>query len=265
MKSDDRARRQLELIAEYRRTGSETAFQELLKSVRGTIGAVIKRYAGSQLPTAELSAEATIGFMLALGGYSPEQGPFANVVYTFVNRVLYEFAHQNGQPVSSAKGRVERALRIHGSRLYRECLDAGIPASVSIDLVAESMGYDPRHVAAAMALYQRVDWSLDTDGASDDPDDEGRAGGLADDGEQPDEALERADRVRVIEELIAELTPRQADVVRQRFLGHDEITYRELGEQYNRSLRSMSRTEKEALEAMRIGLEARGLSLSDLI
>lgn len=257
-KNDARARRQLELIAEYRRTKSQAAFLELLDSVRGTIGMVIRRYSGSGLPTEELSAEATVGFILALERYDPERGPFSATVQTYARKTIDACVHQLSRPTSGAYGRQERALQLHGGRLYRECLDVGLPASVAVDLVSESMGYDARHVAAAMTRQQSGSWSID---------DGDRGDGLAGSDEEPEEAMAASDRSRVLDQLLAELPHEQEIVIRRRLLVEDgQRAYRpsiaaELGIYEGR----IPQLERDGLAALRAGLDERGLTLADLI
>lgn len=255
MTKDTRSRRQLELIAEYRRTGSEAAFLELLQSVRGLIGMVVRRYAGSHIQTEELAAEAMVGFMMALGRFDPERGTFSATVHTYVRKTLHDCAHRLCRPVSSAGGRQERALQIHGTRLYQECIAVGIPASVAVELVAEGMGYSPQHVAAAMALHMR--------GVSIYEDDIGA--GLADESESPDEAILTADRARLIEDLLADLPPDQAAIVRARFLGEKKARYSDLSKELGIPECRIGERERAGLAALRAGLDERGLSLAELI
>lgn len=257
MTKDARSRRQLELIAEYRRTGSEAAFLELLKSVHGIIGMVIRRYAAaSHVHPEELSAEATIGFMMALERFDPERGTFASTVHTYVRKTVYDCAQRLGRSTVAANSRQERALHSTGAALYRECLDVGIPASVAVDLVAESMGYDPQHVAAAMTLHQRVDWSLD---------DGDRGAELEDGTESPDEAILVSDRARLIEGLLADLPPDQAAIVRARFLGEKKARYSDLSKELGIPECRIGERERAGLAALRAGLDERGLTLEHLV
>lgn len=257
-KPDARARRQLELIAEYMRTGSETAFLELQQTVHGLIGMMINRYSGSGVPVDELSAEANIGLMLAIRDFDPERGPFAAAVATCVNRVLYACVHRMGRSTARPVSRQERKLQIHGGRLYRECLDYGIPASVAVDLVAESLGYEPLHVVDAMTLQHGGDWSLDDDVLG---------GELAGAEPDADEVVAAHERSQLLEDLLGELPEDQARIIRIRQLVdiEDRLPWRRIEEELGMCRWSVTRREREAMAALREGIVRRGLKFEDLI
>lgn len=219
---------------------------------------IIRRYAGSRVPTEELSAEATLGFIKALETYDPERGPFSAVVRTQVIKYIDACAHRLGRSTSAAYGRQERALRIHGSRLYHRCVDVGLPSSVAIDIVAESMGYDTQHVAASLTTHQGADWSLD---------DGDRANILADGGAAAIETAASADRTRILDDLLSGLPADQAAVIRIRFLssGGDQLTFGDVGAQLGMSEDSARRRHKAGMTALRAGMAERGLELADLI
>lgn len=261
--NDDRSRRQLELIAEYRRTKSQDAFLELLDSVHGLIGMIIRRYAASKMPTEELSAEATVGFLQALERYDPERGPFTAVVHTYVTKTIDECVHRLSRSTSGAYGRQERALQLHGGRLYRQCLDAGLPASVAIDLVAESMGYDPRHVADAMARQQHGAWPIDPMECWRNDDEHVLRMPPSDD--NPEELFAASETSSVIEEMLGELPAEQAVVIRRRFLGETKSRYVDIAKEIGVGEKKASELERRAMAALRTAMDERGLTMSDLI
>lgn len=146
-----RAQRQTELVLEYRRTRSASAFQELLDSVDGLIGMTIRRYAWSGISREDLSAEATVAVLQAIDRFNPEAGPFSAAALVSIRRAIDDIARRS-RAVAVSYSRREKLLHVHGARLYTESLDAGLPASVACEIVGESFGFSAAHVAAAMSL-----------------------------------------------------------------------------------------------------------------
>lgn len=253
-RNPERARRQAELVLEYRRTRSSAAFQELLASVDGLIGMTIRRYAWSGISTEDLAAEATVGVLQAIERFDPEAGPFFAAATTAIRRVIDDAARRS-RAVAVSYSRREKLLHVHGASLYADCLDAGLPASVACDVVGESFGFSSTHVAEAM--------SLRTAGGAErlyyDDEDRQIAANVGACG------LEAADVADAVDELLGELPSEERAIIERRLLRDEPMTYIAIGAELGISRELASAREARGMAKLRGIVERRGMQLADLI
>lgn len=251
-----RAQRQTELVLEYRRNRSQRTFLDLVKSVDGLIGLMIRRYAWTGIPIEDLRSEATLAVLNAIERHDAERGPFSAIALSCIHTAFRDVARQ-ARPVSMANSRVERNLHHHGSRLYHELVDAGVSYAAAADLVADVMGLDRHHVAAAMTLhgspYVAVDAQSDDEASYQ----------IADTREDDDEdSLIARQRSALLREALEELPERTRLVVENSMAGHPHVQMsRELGLTRER----IRQIHREGLGMILSFLRQRGLILDDLL
>jgi RNA polymerase sigma factor (sigma-70 family) len=261
-----RAKRQTQLVIEYKRTGSPDTFLELLRSVDGLIGTVIRRYCWSGIPRKDMSAEATLAVLRAVETFDPERGPFSVAALSNIHTALRDLA-RGSRPVSISNSRVERHLHTHGSRLFHELLDLDVPLAAAVDAVAEVCNLPPLHVAQAMSLHG--DYRRELDGCWS-PNDDAQGIQIEDEAPAPIEAVQAADVAAVLAEVLEELPGVHRRIIQRRFLGGDGdepvfVSQESVGREIGISRERVRAQQAQALAMLRESLERRGLTLDDLL
>lgn len=217
---------------------------------------MVRRYAWTGISPEDLSAAGDLAIVQAIERFDPELGPFSAILRSRLLEVFRDAA-RGSRAVSMANSRVERQLHNHGSRLYHELVDAGVPYAESSDVVAEVSGLSKHHVASAMRLHGSPYVALDAQS-----DDERSIQIVAPDEEDDEESLVARQRTAVLREAMSELTDRERLVVQAMLAGRSQTDLgRELGVTRERT-RQIGHV---AMAAIGSHLRRRGLTLDDLI
>jgi RNA polymerase primary sigma factor len=264
----------------HRRTGGQASaapppeLAERVRSLRGELDAIVKRfvtsnqglvhnvvqrYRGLGLSHEDLMQDGNIGLLRAVERFDPRRGnPFASYavwwVRESVRRALAVQARMIRLPVSALARRY--ALAQTSSRLAHE-----LGRAPSEQELARATGLAPESSADIM-LMSKAPLSLDAPKSADTDVTLGDA--IADTSAlSANEHTSANERVKHLQSLLADLTPRERYVLHMRFglSGHDEHTLEEIGSSLNLTRERVRQIVSGALGKLNRATQARELDL----
>ena len=240
----------LGLLRRYRDTGDVNARDEAVTRLMPLVTSVCRRYEG-RAEWDDLMQVACLGLVKALDRFDPDRGvALSSFVVPTVSGELRRYFRDRMWTVRPPRDLHERSLLV--GRTVGE-LTARHGRSPVPAVVAEHLGLTEEEVVEALVARQAYEAdSLDAP-ARTGTDDDGRAT-LGDLIGGDDDGLGDAESRAVLASLLAELKPRDREILRLRF--EQDLTQSEIAKQVGLSQMQISRIIRAALERMRASAEA---------
>jgi len=229
----------------------QVAREQLCLANTGLVISVARRYYGLGLSLLDLVQEGLIGLLLAIDRFDHKRGTRFSTFATWwirqrISRALANQARTIRVPVHMHERirQVKRATRELEQRLGRSPKPEEI--AVALQRKPTWVRWAIRSSAQTVSLEQPLCAEEDADALGD----------LIDDKDAPD-PIEQAERQllpEMIEAMLAELTPREARILRLRYglNGHRAHNLREIGAKFGLSRERIRQIEAEALEKLRL-------------
>jgi RNA polymerase primary sigma factor len=256
----DRARSEwLRLVYAANRAATE-ARNDFVRANLRLVVSIARRFNHGRMALADLIQEGNLGLLKAVERYDYRRG------FRFSTYASWWIRHAISRALAD-KGREVR-LPVH-------MIDAQHRLTKARRALTGQLGRQPTSEELAEATQMPLDkiekmrsWLLESSVSIDKPvgDDEGRVlGEVLEDPERadvsPTQDLEWESLTTEVRELLCELRPIEADILRQRFgLGTEqELTLKEIGDKYNLSRERIRQLQEQALTKMRRALARREL------
>jgi len=235
------------------------AAQKLIMSNLRFVVKIARGYTGYGLPLSDLIQEGNIGLMKAVKRFSPSHGVrLISYAVHWIKSEIHEYVLRNWRIVKIATTKPQRKLffklRSSKSRL-------GWFTQDEVNDVAETLGVKPETVLEMEARLSSGDVTFDA--PVNDNDDEPSftpAAYLTDGRADPASKLEQDDSRRqelsLMKDSLEMLDDRSKDIINRRWLSEGKATLHELADEYKVSAERIRQLEKNALNKMRVALEA---------
>ncbi len=239
---------------------AEDARNDFVKANLRLVVSIARRFNHGRMALADLIQEGNLGLLKAVERYDYRRG------FRFSTYASWWIRHAISRALAD-KGREVR-LPVH-------MIDAQHRLTKARRQLTGELGRQPTSEELASATNMALDkiekmrsWLLEQSISIDKPvgDDEGRVlGEVLEDPDReevsPTQDLEWAALTTEVRDVLRELRPIEADILRQRFgLGTDqELTLKEIGDKYNLSRERIRQLQEQALEKMRRALARREL------
>jgi RNA polymerase sigma-32 factor len=229
------------------RAGDQDAGRRLIEACLPFVMTVALEYRRWGLPLEDIIQEGNIGLLKAAERFDPERGcRLATYAAYWIRAEIREHVARGYRIVRLGSSKSERrALRI-----YRKTHEK------DPDALAALSGLTPERATELLPLLMARDVSLERS-----PTEDGRApvDKLADEGRSPEDeaclADERQQLHAALLRVVAELSPRERRIVRQRWLTDEPKTLEQLGVVFGVSKERVRQLEERAKKRMRARLE----------
>jgi RNA polymerase primary sigma factor len=217
-------------LARRVRDGDQVALDKLVRSNLRFVVSIAKQYLGSGVPLEDLVNEGNMGLIRAARRYDVDRGfRFISYAVWWVKQAILQYLGEQSRTVrlplnkSAALSRVTRASQRLGQELGREPTPAEIAARLHVN---------PSDIEIVLNMPTKQ-YSIDD--PVDGEDNDFYVETLSDEVSQPpDEAVAESTRRADISVALAELAPREQDILRRYFgLGQDPHTLEEIGKVYH--------------------------------
>ncbi len=234
-------------LATRYRAGDAPAGRKLIEACLPFVMTIALEYRRWGLPLEDIVQEGNIGLLKAAERFDPNRGcRLATYAAYWIRAEIREYVARGYRIVRLGSSKSERrALRI-----YRKTHEKNPEA------LAEMSGLTAERATELLPLLMARDVSLERA-----PSDDGKApvDRLADDARSPEEeaclADERARLQAALRKVVAELSPRERRIVRQRWLTDEPKTLEQLGAAFGVSKERVRQLEERAKKRMRARLE----------
>jgi RNA polymerase sigma-32 factor len=229
------------------RAGDAAAGRKLVEACLPFVMTIALEYRRWGLPLEDIVQEGNIGLLKAAERFDPDRGcRLATYAAYWIRAEIREYVARGYRIVRLGSSKSERrALRI-----YRKTHEKDPGA------LAELSGLTEARATELLPLLMARDVSLERS-----PTDDGKApvDRLADEGRSPEEeaclADEREHLEAALETVVAELSPRERRIVKQRWLTDEPKTLEQLGAVFGVSKERVRQLEERAKKRMRARLE----------
>ena len=247
-----------ELSLRLRDHGDMDAARRMVLSHLRFVIRIARGYLGYGLPLPDLIQEGTVGLMKAVRRFEPDVGVrLVSFAVHWIRAEIHEYILRNWRIVKVATTKAQRKL-FFNLRSAKKRL--GWFTYDEVQEVAAELGVRPETVLQMEARLANQDMAFD---ATDDDEDDGPAAPasyLPDMRMEPASRLEREDTEKDERErlyaALAGLDERSKTILKARWLSEKKQTLHELAEQFGVSAERIRQIEKNAMNKMRVQLEA---------
>jgi RNA polymerase sigma-32 factor len=234
-------------LARRWKAGEKEAGRRLIEACLPFVMTIALEYRRWGLPLEDVVQEGNIGLLKAADRFDPDRGcRLATYAAYWIRAEIREFVARGYRIVRLGSSKSERrALRI-----YRKTHERNPEA------LAEMSGLSKERATELLPLLMARDVSLERS-----PTDDGKApmDRLADEGRSPEEEACIADQRKqlqaALKTVVAELSPRERRIVRQRWLTDEPQTLEQLGAAFGVSKERVRQLEERAKKRMRARIE----------
>ncbi len=222
---------------------------------------VAKGYLGYGLPLADLIQEGNVGLMKAVRRFDPAVGVrLVTFAMHAIKAEIHEYILRNWRIVKVATTKAQRKLFFNLRNIKKRL---GWMTSQEVKEVAKDLGVKPETVRE-MELRLSTNSDIAFDHAHDE--DEGVAPApaayLEDHRYNPALQVEQSDwstqSADTLHQALVTLDARSQDIIRARWLNESKLTLQDLAEQYHVSAERVRQLEKNAMQKLRVAIEALG-------
>jgi RNA polymerase sigma-32 factor len=229
------------------------AARQLVLSHLRLVVAVSRNYVGYGLPQADLIQEGNVGLMKAVRRFDPSRGVrLVSFALHWIKAEMHEYILRNWRLVKVATTKAQRKLffNLRSMKSSSAALN-----TAEADAIAGQLGVKREEVLEMETRLTGKDVALDPTPA-DDESPVAPIAWLADDGENPEQRLEREQietrRSEGLRAALSRLDPRSRRIIEARWLREDDAaTLQELADEYGVSAERIRQLESKALKQMR--------------
>ena len=250
------------LARQWRDTGNEVALHRLVRAYMRLVISTATRFRNYGLPIGDLVQEGNIGLMQAASRFDPERDVrFSTYAAWWIRSAMQDYILRNWSIVRTGTTAAQKSLFFNLRRLRARLAENG-DGRLSQDgreHIARELKVATTEVEAMEARLFASDHSLNAT-LGDDSDDSWQSF-LADTRPTPEETVverrETGTRNRWLAEAVAELTPREQAIIRQRRLTEEGATLEELGRELGVSKERVRQLEHRALLKLKASITRR--------
>lgn len=245
-----------ELARRWREKADKKALDVLITSHVRLVVRIASRFRGYGLPMADLIQEGNTGLLEAANRFDvTRQVRFSTYATWWILAAIQEYIVRNASIVRIGTTPAQKSLFFNLRRLRARLTDNTAATMTDSDrrLIADKLGVPLAAVERMEAHLSGPDRSLNASGPGEDG---GEAQDfLADGGPSPEDVVrERHDKAVLdgwLREAIGELSPREQQIVRRRFLEENRNTLAEIGESFGVTKERIRQIEGKALGKLR--------------
>ncbi len=257
-----------DLARRWREKGDESALGELITAHIRLVVRIASKFRGYGLPVGDLIQEGNVGLLEAANRFDVErQVRFSTYATWWILAAIQEYVVRNASIVRIGTTPAQKSLFFNLRRLRAKLTDNARPTMSDEERgrIARELNVSAAAVARMEAHLSHPDRSLNASISGDDGDEMQDL--LADDSPSPEDIVrERHDfaaRAAWLREAMADLTPRERQVITRRFLKDGKSTLAEIGESFGVTKERIRQIEGKALAKLKTILAERN-DLRDL-
>ncbi len=240
-----KSRGELEILVE----AAQAAREHLGRANTRLVVSIAKRYMGQGLPFPDLIQEGNVGLMRAVDKYDYKRGNrFSTYATWWIRQAITRALAQKTRTIRIPLHMTERIRQMYRTA---QVLEQALGRRPTPEEIAMEMDLPPENVRGMMDASQHaiaLERPVGDDGDSE-------FGDFIEDQDTPEPAEAAAHHLlqETIEEVLSELTPRQAHILRLRFGlgGGEQHTLEEIANKFGLSRERIRQLEKEALRRLR--------------
>ncbi|WP_392561184.1 RNA polymerase sigma factor RpoH [Orbus sturtevantii] len=236
------------------------AARQLILSHLRFVAHVARGYSGYGLPQADLIQEGNIGLMKAVRRFNPEMGVrLVSFAVHWIKAEIHEYVLKNWRIVKVATTKAQRKLFFN---LRKSKQRLGWFSHDEVGIVADELGVTRKDVLEMESRMSAQDMSFDIDNDDDDNSIVAPALYLEDSSSDFSKSIENDnwenDATDKLHDALSQLDQRSQDIIKARWLDVDDSksTLQELATKYNVSAERVRQLEKNALQKLRVAIEA---------
>ncbi|MFW6346607.1 MAG: RNA polymerase sigma factor RpoH [Halomonas sp.] len=219
---------------------------------------VARGYAGYGLALGDLIQEGNIGLMKAVKRFDPDQGVrLVSFAVHWIRAEIHEFILRNWRIVKVATTKAQRKLFFNLRSAKRRL---GWFSHEEVEHVAGDLGVTPREVLEMESRLAGQDMSFDPAPQDDETHLPAPAESLADQEDDPAQALERADWDHYhqdrLHQALGQLDERSRAILARRWLAEEKSTLQDLAAEYGISAERVRQLERNAIGRLRQSMAA---------
>lgn len=253
---------EVDLARRWRDDQDDSALHEIIEAHVRLVVRVASKFKGYGMPISDLIQEGNTGLLQAANRFDPERGfRFSTYATWWIMAAMQEYIVRNSSIVRIGTTPAQKSL-FFNLRKLRARLTDNSGARMTNDqrqLIASELGVPLAAVERMESHFSRPDQSLNATIGDSDADE--FVDRLADDSPSPEDIvgdlIDGESRAQWIREAMEHLTPRERDVITQRFLKDDKITLAEIGEEFGVTKERIRQIEGKALSKLRDALQDR--------
>lgn len=236
------------------------AAKQLILSHLRFVAHIARGYLGYGLPQADLIQEGNIGLMKAVRRFNPEMGVrLVSFAVHWIKAEIHEYVLKNWRIVKVATTKSQRKLFFN---LRKSKQRLGWFSNDEVSIVADELGVSRKDVMEMESRMTAQDMSFDIDNDDDDNAVVAPALYLEDINSDFSKSIEddnwESDTADKLHDALSLLDKRSQDIIKTRWLDTDDgkSTLQELAEKYSVSAERIRQLEKNAMQKLRIAIEA---------
>jgi RNA polymerase sigma-32 factor len=251
-------REQEHALAVRARQGDEAASKELVESHLRYVVAVAMQYRRYGIPLAELIAEGSLGLMLAVARFDPDQGTrFVTYAGYWIRAYVLDLVVRSARIVGAGAGALRSKVFFRLRRERARLANGELDAEQQLTVLAEQFGVEPARMEVMLRQLEARDVSLNAAAHADSS--VTLLDMMADETADQEAGAIAAERLRSVHgqvgRALGALDRRERYIVEQRLMGDSELSLAELGRRLGISRERARQLEARAKRKLRTQLE----------